>query len=515
VIAIAVMVAAFVLGAPVAGGSDSFGYVSQAHLWATGRMREELPLATELVPVVPATALVPLGYNLASDRRTMVPVYAPGLPLVMAVFELIGGGDAVFWAVPLLAGVTVLATYLLGRCAAGPLAGVIAAVLLAASPALLFQLTAAPMSDLPAAAWWSLALALLFVERAWAAPLAAFAAALAILTRPNLVPVAIVPLALVVARAVVEGRTAGARVARPRRRDLILFTAGIATACLAIAAINTRLYGSPLASGYDVRGLFGLEHAGTNLVRYPVLLTAMETPVVWLALAAPWLLLTWRRENVAVAWVAAGVMAMVFVCYLFYPGFDAHTTLRFLLPGLPGLFVLLGVTLAVAWSRLPRPWGALALVALVGWIAARGIGYAGKRGALDTTGERRYAVIGEAIAQRLPADAVILAWQHSGSVRYYAGREIVRYDLVPPQRLDRLMKRLRRLGYHPYLLLDDWEVPEFKQRFESRSVLGALDWPPAIELDYVRVRVWDLTDRARRRPPRTRTTEVLSWPFPR
>ena len=124
-------------------------------------------------------------------------------------------------------------------------------------------------------------------------------------------------------------------------------------------------------------------------------------------------------------------------------------------------------------------------------------------------------MIGDAIAQRLPADAVILAMQHSGSVRYYAGREIVRYDLVPPQRLDRLMKRLRRLGHHPYLLLDDWEVPEFRQRFGHRSVLGALDWPPVLELDYVHVRIWDLTDRARQPPTRQRDTEVLPWPYPR
>ncbi len=297
--------------------------MSQAHLWATGRMREELPLLGELVPAVPATAMVPLGYNLGADRRTMVPVYAPGLPLVMAVFERLGGARAVFWVTPLLAGVAVLATYLLGRCAAGPLAGLIAAVLLAASPAFLFQLTPAPMSDLPAAAWWALALALLFVERAWSAPLAGLAAALAILTRPNLVPVAIVPLALVVARAVVEGRTAHAGVARPRRRDLIVFGAGIAAAGLAVAVINTRLYGSPLSSGYDLRGLFGLEHARPNLLRYPVVLTAMETPVVWLAAAAPWLLRR-RRENVAVAWVAASVVVVVFACYFFYPGFDAH-----------------------------------------------------------------------------------------------------------------------------------------------------------------------------------------------
>ena len=149
----------FVFGAPVAGGSDSYGYVSQAHLWATGRMRDELRLAGELEPLVRTEVLVPLGYILAADRRSIVPSYAAGLPLVMAVFERAAGRDAVFWVPHLLAGLAVWLTFLWGCRAAGPVAGVLAAALLAVSPGFLFQLTAAPMSDLPTTAWWTLALA--------------------------------------------------------------------------------------------------------------------------------------------------------------------------------------------------------------------------------------------------------------------------------------------------------------------------------------------------------------------
>jgi hypothetical protein len=508
------VVVALVFGSAVAGGADSYGYVSQAHLWATGRMSEELRLVDELVPTIPARALVPLGYLPGKGHRTMVASYAAGLPLVMALFERLAGKHAVFWVTPLLAGLAVWSTFLLGRSAAGPLAGVLAAALLATSPAFLFQLTAAPMSDLPAAAWWTLALALLFVERAWSPPLAALAAGMAILTRPNLVPVAAVPLLLLLWRAVEEQRRAGERDARPRRRELIVVAAGIAAACAAVAAIHQRLYGSPLASGYDLRGLFGLEHLGPNLVRYPALLTAMHTPVVWLAAAAPWLLRRRRLPTQAVL-AAAGVVLTVYACYLFYPGFDGHTTLRFMVPGLPALFVLLGTTLTIATARLTVVWRAAVLLLVVALIGVHGVEYAGERSAFETAGDRRYPLIGEAIAQRLPPRAVILAMQHSGSVRYYAGRDIVRYDLVPPQRLDRLMKRLRRLDYHPYLLLDDWEVAEFRQRFERRSPLGALDWPPVLELEYVKVRVWDATDRQRRGPQATRSTEVLPWPYRR
>ena len=74
-LALAATVIGFVFGAAVAGGSDSYGYVSQAHLWATGRMRDELRLADELEPLVRTEALVPLGY-------TSRPIDAPSFPLM-------------------------------------------------------------------------------------------------------------------------------------------------------------------------------------------------------------------------------------------------------------------------------------------------------------------------------------------------------------------------------------------------------------------------------------------------
>ena len=463
----------------------------------------------------------------------MVPSYASGLPLTMAVFERLAGPRAVFWVVPLLGGLAVWSTYLLGRRAGGPLAGAIAAILLAASPAFLFQTILAPMSDLPAAAWWTLTLALLFIDRAWTAPAAALTAALAVLTRPNLVPVALVPLLLSTWRAIDEERSGGGEGGRRRgRRDLVFLAGGVAAASLAVAAINTRLFGSPLASGYDVRGLFALEHARPNLVRYPVLLTEMHTPMVWLAALAPWLAgrraalrraqganaaLAARPESALAALGAAALVVAVFACYLFYPGFDGHQTLRFLVPGLPALMVLLGVALAMVTARLPAN-------------VARGC--AGSDGRIDrrarnrrsmmcagvlySSVERRYEVIGDAIARRLPANAVILAMQHSGSVRYYAGREIVRWDQIPEHRLDRLMKRLRRVGRPAYLLLDDWEVPEFERRFRGpqRARDARLAAGPRARLRS-RPRLGPL----RPRSPPTRsaraTTEVLPWPYPR
>jgi hypothetical protein len=104
-----VMAVALVQEARVAGGSDSYGYVSQAHLWTTGPPHGE-PLIEDLAHLVPPEALAPLGYRLAPDRTSIVPVYSPGFPMVMAVFERLGGRDAVFYVVPLLGGLAVWTT---------------------------------------------------------------------------------------------------------------------------------------------------------------------------------------------------------------------------------------------------------------------------------------------------------------------------------------------------------------------------------------------------------------------
>jgi hypothetical protein len=112
-VALAVVVVGFHEGAFVAAGSDAWGYISEAELWARGDLRIEQPLMRELTPQVPAEALAPLAYRPSVDRTTIVPVVAPGLPLLMALFQVAAGPDAVFAVVPLMAGVAVLGTYLI------------------------------------------------------------------------------------------------------------------------------------------------------------------------------------------------------------------------------------------------------------------------------------------------------------------------------------------------------------------------------------------------------------------
>ncbi|HLG59063.1 MAG TPA: glycosyltransferase family 39 protein [Vicinamibacterales bacterium] len=195
-ISVGIVMVGLVQGARVAGGSDAYGYVSQAEWWASGTFRFDEPLIREFAGRISREALVPLAYLPIGTDGAIVPMYAPGLPLTMAAVQRVGGREAVFYVVPLLGGLAIFATYLMGARLAGRAVGLSAAVLLATSPSFLFQLTAAPMSDVPVTAWWALALALVLFESRGAAFASGLAAGAAILTRPNLVPLALIPAAL-------------------------------------------------------------------------------------------------------------------------------------------------------------------------------------------------------------------------------------------------------------------------------------------------------------------------------
>ena len=114
---------------------------------------------------------------------------------------------------------------------------------MASSPAFLFNLMF-PMSDIVTASLWTWAMALLTWPRASAALAAGAAAGLAVIVRPNLVPLA-VPGAAAAALGV------GGQ-ASPSQRALrvVAFAAGIVPAALFVAAVNNALYGLPLQSGY-------------------------------------------------------------------------------------------------------------------------------------------------------------------------------------------------------------------------------------------------------------------------
>jgi hypothetical protein len=75
-------------GAPVVEGADSYGYVSQARLWATGTLRVEHPLIGNLPEGIAAEVVAPLGYRLSTDGTPNLQVRPASPPIVRSTVVL-------------------------------------------------------------------------------------------------------------------------------------------------------------------------------------------------------------------------------------------------------------------------------------------------------------------------------------------------------------------------------------------------------------------------------------------
>jgi hypothetical protein len=307
----------------------------------------------------------------------------------------------------------------------------------------------------------------------------------AVLTRSNLAPLAAAPAMLLLLAAWRERRES-----RGAMERVALFLVGVLPSFVIVAWLNSLWYGSPFSSGYGALGdLYRWEHIGPNLQRYPRWLLESQTPLVLLAVAAPWFA---RRQPDAVMLIA--FVIGTFVSYLPYFPFDAWWFLRFLLPAYPALLALTAATVVHGALRLPIGLRAAVPAVAIALTVWHGITYAAASWAFDTDGEYKYAIAGRYVAEHLPERAVLLAFQHSGSARYYSGRITIRWDLLPADKLEWLLAEVERLGYVPYVLIEDWEEPAMRERFAGRPALRLLDRKPLAELPLgsVRVRVYAL-----------------------
>ena len=512
-IAVSVVSAALRDNAWAVGGADSAGYAAQADQWLTFRALVPLPLAATAPWPSPESSFTPLGYRPAMTRGAMVPTYPPGLPLLAAAAQLAGGRDMVHLVVPCLAGLTIWLTFVLARRLGGATAGLVAAIGLATSPIVLRQSTQL-MSDVPAAAWWTLALVLAGGGTSRAAFGAGLASGAAILTRPNLVPAAAAVGAVVVACA--RRRARGSQPDRwwhdRRVAHLAAWLIGVVPACLAVAGIHSLLYGSPLRSGYGASDdLYAATNIGANLSRYAAWLAATESPLLALCFGAGLV----RRirgeprpagpdggaspaEPAAPVWPLLLFVAIVVASYLPYAVWDAWWYTRFLLPAMPAAFALASVTLTAICYRVAGRYGqVLALVVSVAFALAsvasvRSLGSLGL-----AANERRYPLTADAFRAESHQRPIAVAGQHSGSLRYYTGAPVLRWDMLPPGQLDAALAHVQHEGYLPLIALDAGEVIPFRERFTAASDLGRLDWPPAVDLRTpTPVRIYDPAQRA-------------------
>jgi hypothetical protein len=453
-----------------AGGSDSSCYVLQAEALADGHATLVNPVAGSLRDV-PNAVFAPAGFVAGREYGAAVPICAPGLSLVMAAAYLVHP-SAVFLVVPMTAGALVWLTFIYGRRVDDAVTGACAAVLTACSPIVLYQ-AVQPMSDVPAAAAWLAALVA-------TSPLGAgVCASIAVLIRPNLA--LLLPLLL------------WQHQKRGQPPIVVLtFTLAAAPGFLTLLALNAARYGSPVASGYgDTGALFAWTHVTANAPRYARWLIETQTPFVLLAIAAPWVL---KRDaaRARLAWLVLGCVFLLVATYLAYTVFDDWWYLRFLLPVLP---LVLGLSVAVAraavrWVAPPAEIPVTAVLCTV--LALFYVTTARSRHAMDLQAlESRFRLTGESAARTLPLNAVVLAAQETGSIRFHGHRDTIAWDAIPPDALDATIAALRQHGRVVFLALEDAEETPFRARFAGQRT-GALDWPPLTTIRApVRARFYD------------------------
>jgi hypothetical protein len=314
----------------------------------------------------------------------------------------------------------------------------------------------------------------------------------ALLVRPNLAPAAVV---VAVWLTIMSAGASGIRSGLVRR-NLLAFVLAALPAVAMLAALNTVLYGGPFASGYGrAVDLFAFANVVPNASRYARSLAETQLGVPLIGLFAPAAL---PREHRPVVWLAIVASLSVAGVYLLYRPYDEWWYLRFLLPALVPLTALAVTVMARLLVSAPIGAGlrvavAFAVIAALSWHALE---TARERQAFDLQRlERRFRLTGDIARERLPANAVFVSIWESGSLRHHADRTSILWDSLTPEWLDRAVEWLTARGFQPFIVVEQWEEPRFRERFQGRSLVGALDWPPRYEIDR-QVRIYKPADRA-------------------
>jgi hypothetical protein len=307
-----------------------------------------------------------------------------------------------------------------------------------------------PMSDVPATMWIVLALMLAIRTSPRSAVLAGLAAGVAVITRP-----ALVLAAAIVAVAAHRGET-------PRRR-VALSAAGLAIGVVVQMALQNHLFGSPFSTGYGAAaGLFSIGHVPTNLAIFARQGFTVLGPLWILGLIVG--VIAARPEPRA---KPALIFGAVLLPYLFYLPFDHWETLRYLLPGIVPLTVLAADGL-IHFARMPRkPVAAAVLLCGFTAVAVAQSELLLRRSSVWEVAslEARYPLAGEWVNINTPANAVVLANQHSGSLRWYGKRQTLRWDFIAPEHLATTVRELEAHGAATYVALEGAEVEMFDARF--------------------------------------------------
>jgi hypothetical protein len=228
-----------------------------------------------------------------------------------------------------------------------------------------------------------------------------------------------------------------------------------------------------------------------------------------LGLLAPFVL---PRDARYAAWLATGLALATCLVYFFYTPFDEWTYLRFLLPAIALMIVLASAVTVALLQHAPAIGRVVIISAVTAVLAVFCVRAANERLVFNLKFlEQRFRSAGVVVRDGLPSGAVVLSVWDSGAVRFHGRKEALSWKGLDPAWLDRSLAWLEEQGHTPYILLESWEEPDFRDHFGRQSRIGQLDWPPKYEIDRT-VRIYDPKDRARYERGEQINTEFV-WPL--
>ena len=257
---------------------------------------------------------------------------------------------------------------------------------------------------------------------------------------------------------------------------LFFFLGGLPFAGV-FCAYNAAAYGHPLMTGYVALGVQDLVRLSYFTVRfhhyiYWLTVTMSPLPLVgWLCVAVD-RNVELRDRALLISWF--GVFLLFYSCYFYYAEWW-YT--RFLLPAMPAL--ILGTLLVV------RDLGKLIERSAVGrrgvWLRRAavfiliGVVLGFERQSVERFYLLKVAALDMAQAnfclqtdRLLPGQALLVATEMSGAIKFYMRRPIVRYERVGADQWPTLQARAAEKGYQWYALLLSQEVEEAQKRLPGR-----------------------------------------------
>lgn len=408
------------------GAADWYGYYAESLLFRQGQLTMKTAFSPQQYP-----AFAPLGFYAMGNK--IVPQYPPGYPLLLALFGLVG---LEFFVNALCAILTILILYLILQNSVSRGLAVLYTLLWTFFPIALWS-SVRLMSDLIATLFILLTY-YFFVRNKifWSGVSFSYAVAV----RPANVLFFIVFLPLLF-----------------RKKNFWPFCFSALIIGSLYGLYNWIVFGKPWMTGY---GRFAEELTGNvffhHFIFYGKNIFIIMTPLLLL----PALLTLLRRKPYR--WFYFSWLLCFWIFYSFWrAGGDYWWYLRFLLPGLPALFILSAIGMQdirerllawkPGWKRIFNAAAVLILLVMLPYFynySKRGLSFRPNRAKIFFTTSKKIQML-------VPPDALVGGIEMSGPLRLYAGIESFRWD----HRKARVLIRDFLNMTHPlYLLIEPQQM---------------------------------------------------------